>query len=100
MRKPDPAFEIARELARQIDREIERQLATRDDETGHDIDAAMRRVFPMATSDDFKRARLILKERLDMLLEGTDDASLVERLRDTPRVSADVLFPKPDKSKS
>ena len=68
------AFDIAREMARQVDREIARQKAAEADgieiESDQDaMEAELRRAFPTATRDDFKRARLILRERMEMLLE-------------------------------
>jgi hypothetical protein len=104
MAMPDPAFDIAYEMARLADRAIARHRAAGDDESDRDIDAEidaeLRHAFPTATRADFERARLILKERLDMFVaeHASDPVDLV--LRGGPMPSAEGLFPKPDKVKS
>lgn len=99
------AFDIAREMARQVDREIARQKAAEaagiEIESDQDaMDAELRGTFPTATRDDFKRARLILRERVEMLLEPAEGQSWWEGFKAAPYPSAETLFPKPDKAKS
>ena len=99
----DIAVDMAREMARHVD------AGSSSDE----IDAAMLKAFPTATAADMQRALQIgldqmkwedereeaVRKVAELLFNGATDAEIKAAIERT-KLSAETLFPKPDKSKS
>ena len=100
----DIAVDMAREMARHVD------AGSSSDE----IEAAMLKAFPTATAADMQRALQIgldqmkmceddreeaMRKVVDLLFKGATDGEIQAAFQRT-KLSAETLFPKPDKPKS
>jgi uncharacterized protein (DUF433 family) len=100
----DIAVDMGREMARHVD------AGSSSDE----IDAAMLKAFPTATAADMQRALQIgldqmkmwedereeaVRKVAELLFNGGTDAEIKAAIERT-KLSAETLFPKPDKAKS